>query len=317
MAKSPSPDQALIAMPSFKAMRSFVAAAKYRNFTRAAEALCVTQAAISRQIRELESHLGTELFTRTGREIRLTTAGTALYDAAQLSLLNIFQATERIRREKSDKRTLTLFCSPAFSALWLSHRLKDFFSANPDVDLNVITTQHFQVMEPGITPDVLITKTLDLGPGYLRIPLFHEIVYPVCTPLYLDTHPELKTPHGMRNSVLLDLNPYGRSQLTEQVDWNVWFAFQSHDLQIPASDSPHYFSSNDYNLLMQMALDDQGLALGWDHLVKHLIQQGRLVRPVPEELALREAVQYLMINEKKAEDPACQRLRDWLIDQFK
>lgn len=317
MAKSPSPDQALIAMPSFKAMRSFVAAAKYRNFTRAAEALCVTQAAISRQIRELESHLGTELFTRTGREIRLTTAGTALYDAAQLSLLNIFQATERIRRGKSDKRTLTLFCSPAFSALWLSHRLKDFFSANPDVDLNVITTQHFQVMEPGITPDVLITKTLDLGPGYLRIPLFHEIVYPVCTPLYLDTHPELKTPHGMRNSVLLDLNPYGRSQLTEQVDWNVWFAFQSHDLQIPASDSPHYFSSNDYNLLMQMALDDQGLALGWDHLVKHLIQQGRLVRPVPEELALREAVQYLMINEKKAEDPACQRLRDWLIDQFK
>jgi LysR family glycine cleavage system transcriptional activator len=317
MAKSPQPDQALLSMPSFKAMRSFVAAAKYRNFTRAAEALCVTQAAISRQIRELELYLDTELFIRTGREVRLTASGTALFDAAQLSLLNIFQATERIRREKSDKRTLTLCCSPAFSTLWLSHRLKDFFSANPDVDLNVITTQHFLAMEPGINPDIFVTQTSDLRPGYLRIPLFNEVVYPVCTPKYLEAHPELNTVEGMRNSVLLDLNPYGRSQLSEQVDWNVWFAFHSHDLQIPASESPHYFSSNDYSLLVQMALDDQGLALGWDHLVRHLVQQGRLVRPVTEELTLREAVQYLMINEKKAEDPACGRLKDWLIARFK
>ena len=316
MAKSPQPDQALLSMPSFKAMRSFVAAAKYRNFTRAAEALCVTQAAISRQIRELELYLDTELFIRTGREVRLTASGTALFDAAQLSLLNIFQATERIRREKSDKRTLTLCCSPAFSTLWLSHRLKDFFSANPDVDLNVITTQHFLAMEPGINPDIFVTQTSDLRPGYLRIPLFNEVVYPVCTPKYLEAHPELSTVEGMRNSVLLDLNPYGRSQLSEQVDWNVWFAFHSHDLQIPASESPHYFSSNDYSLLVQMALDDQGLALGWDHLVRHLVQQGRLVRPVTEELTLREAVQYLMINEKKAEDPACGRLKDWLIARF-
>jgi len=317
MAKSSQPDQALLSMPSFKAMRSFVAAAKYRNFTRAAEALCVTQAAISRQIRELELYLGTELFTRTGREVRLTASGTALFDAAQLSLLNIFQATERIRREKNDKRTLTLCCSPALSALWLSHRLKDFFCAHPDVDLNVITTQHFLVMEPGINPDIFITKNSDLRPGYLRMPLFHEVVYPVCTSRYLEAHPELSTLEGMRNSVLLDLNPYGRSQLSEQVDWNVWFAFQSQDLQIPASESPHYFSSNDYSLLVQMALDDQGIALGWDHLVRHLVQQGRLVRPLPEEITLRESVQYLMINEKKAQDPACGRLKDWLVAEFK
>lgn len=317
MANSMRPDQALIAMPSFKAMRSFVAAAKYRSFTRAAEALCVTQAAISRQIRDLETHLGTELFIRSGRDIQLTAAGTALFDAAQLSLLNIFQATERIRREKSDKRTLTLCCSPALSGLWLSHRLKDFFSANPDVDLNVITTQHFQGMEPGTTPDIFITKTVDLGPGYLRIPLFHEVVYPVCTPRYLEAHPELGTLEGMRNSVLLDLNPYGRSQLSEQVDWNVWFALQSQYAQIPGSDNAQYFSSNDYTLLIQMALDDQGIALGWDHLVRHLIRQGRLIRPVQEELTFSEALQYLMVNEKKADDPACVRLRDWLIAQFK
>lgn len=317
MARNSQPDQSLMKMPSFKAMRSFVAAAKYRNFTRAAEALCVTQAAISRQIRELEIYLGTELFIRTGREVKLTPSGTTLFDAAQLSLLNIFQVTERIRREKSDKRSLTLCCSPALSALFLSYKLKDFFTANPDVDLNVITTQHFLAMEPGINPDIFITKTIDLRPGYLRVPLFHEVVYPVCTPHFLEAHPELQTLEGMRQNTLLDLNPYGRSQLSEQVDWNVWFAFQSHDLQIPAAECPHYFSSNDYSLLIQMALDDQGLALGWDHLVRHLVKQGRLVRPVAEELALKESVQYLMINEKKADDPDCRQFKDWLIAQFK
>ncbi|MDU9023772.1 LysR family transcriptional regulator [Pseudomonas corrugata] len=316
MARNAPPDQALMKMPSFKAMRSFVAAARYRNFTRAAEALCVTQAAISRQIRDLETYLGTELLIRTGRELKLTPSGAALFDAAQLSLLNIFQATERIRRKKSEKHILTLCCTPAMSTLWLSHKLKDFFSANPDIDLNVITTQHFLTMEPGINPDIFIAKSSEHYPGYLRQALFHEVIYPVCTPRYLETHPELRTLEGVRNSTLLDLNPYGRSQQSEQIDWNVWFAYQSHDLQLPVSDSPHYFSSNDYSLLLQMTLDDQGVALGWDHLVRHLVQQGRLVRPVAEELSLRESIQYLMINEDKKEDPACVRLKGWLVEQF-
>ncbi|MFJ3485963.1 LysR family transcriptional regulator [Pseudomonas sp. NPDC090202] len=317
MPKSPQPDLPLINMPSFKAMRSFVAAAKYRSFTRAAEALCVTQAAISRQIRELELSLGTELFMRAGREIRLTASGTALFDAAQLSFLNIFQATERIRREQADKHSITLCCSPALSALWLSHRLKDFFSAHPGVDLNIITTQHFLAMEPGIKPDIFITKTMDLLPGYRRTALFQEVVYPVCTPRYLEQHPELRTVEGMRESVLLDLNPYGRAQLSEQVDWNVWFAFHAQHLPPANSDRPHCLSSNDYGLLVQMALDDQGLALGWDHLIGHLIKQGRLVRPVKEEMTLKESTQYLIVNEEKENEPACRSLQDWLIAEFR
>lgn len=317
MAKNAPPDQSLIAMPSFKAMRSFVAAAKYRNFTRAAEALCVTQAAISRQIRELELHLGTELFTRSGREVTLTAAGATLFDAAQLSLLNIFQATERIRREKSDKRSLTLCCSPAFSGLWLSRRMKGFFGANPDLDVNVITTQHFLAMEPGIEPDIFITKIFEPRPGYRQIPLFHEVIYPVCSPGYLAANPGLDSLEGLHRGVLLDLNPYGRSQLSEQVDWDVWFALQSHGASLPLAQSPQRFSSNDFVLLMQMALDGQGLALGWEHLVGDLLREGRLVRPVDDELVFAETVHYLICKEEVADDPACRRLKDWLIAQFR
>ncbi len=303
-------------MPSFKAMRSFVAAARYKSFTRAAQALCVTQAAISRQIRELEQYLGAELFVRTGRGMELTTAGASLFNAAQLSFLNIFQATERIRRERVDRQALTLYCSPALSAMRLSSRLREFFSAHPDIDLNVITTQNFLALEPGTQPDIFITQTLDLLPGYRRIPLFHEHVYPVCTPDYLQAHPQLRSLEGLRESVLLDLNPYGRAQMTEHLDWNVWLALNSPGIEMRSSDSPHGFSSNDYHLLMQMVLDGQGVALGWHHLVGHLVQEGRLVRPVEEALLLRDTLHYLIVNEEKAKEAACARLVEWLIAQF-
>jgi LysR family transcriptional regulator, glycine cleavage system transcriptional activator len=314
MSNGPLPDHALMKMPSFKAMRSFVAAAKHRNFSRAAQTLCVTQAAISRQIRDLELYLGTELFIRTGRELDLTEQGAALFDAAQLSLLNIYQATERIRREQNDNRRLTLCCSPALSALWLAPRLNDFIDAHPDIELNVITTAHFLNMEPGISPDIFITKRADPRPGYLTLPLFNETVYPVCTPEFLEANPQVRTLEGLRQSRLLDLNPYGRSQLSEQVDWDVWFAFQSPELHAAAS--PAFFSSNDYSLLIQMALDGRGLVLGWDHLVRHHLQQGRLVRPVEEQMILRESLQCLVVNEQQAQDPATRRLKDWLIAQF-
>jgi DNA-binding transcriptional LysR family regulator len=68
--------------------------------------------------------------------------------------------------------------------------------------------------------------------------------------------------------------------------------------------------------VVQMALDGQGMALGWDHLVRDLVSEGRLVRPVTEELTLSEALQYLIVKEEKAEDPACLRLKDWLIEHF-
>lgn len=315
MAKSPQPDPTLIGMPSFKAVRAFLAAAKYHNFTRAAEALCVTQAAISRQIRELEAHLGTELFERTSREVKLTAAGEAFYDATQLSLMNIYQATERIRREKSDKRMLTLCCSPAFASLFLGSRLASFISANPGVDLRVVTTQQFLAMEPGTQPDIFISKALDLQPGYKRLPLFHEVVYPVCTPEYLAANPQVASIEGLRESALLDLDPYGRSQMAEHVGWNVWLALLAHDTTSMAK-SPSVFSSNDYGLLMQMVLEGRGIGLGWHHLVRHLLKQGRIVRPVEEELSLKGTVHYLIINEKTENDPACIAMVQWLLAEF-
>lgn len=103
MTKPVEADKILLRIPSLRAVKSFVAAAKYRSFTRAAEALRVSQPAISRQIRELEALLEVELFRRVGRTVELTEAGTILYDAAYLSFVKIVQAAERIQSISSDK----------------------------------------------------------------------------------------------------------------------------------------------------------------------------------------------------------------------
>jgi DNA-binding transcriptional LysR family regulator len=309
-------DQTLLKMPSLRAVKCFVAAARYQSFTRAAEALCVTQAAISRQIRELEDHLGTALFERVGRSVKLTTAGSIFFDAAQLSFLNIAQAAARIRKNygSNARRSLTLCCSPAFSALWMSHRLPSFFSANPDIDLDLLTTQNFLSMEPGSQPDIFVTKMPRVRDGYVSTPLFHDRIYPVCTPNYLEAHPEIRSLEELRNGVLLDLSPYGRSQLAEHVDWSVWLAIHRLDIEDRPSGA-HHFNANDYNLLIQMVLSNQGVALGWDHLVSPLVEKGQLVRPVEQEVVLEETRHYFAVREDKADDDALKRFRSWFLDQ--
>ncbi|WP_409524309.1 LysR family transcriptional regulator [Nitrincola sp. MINF-07-Sa-05] len=314
MVKHVKPDKVLVKMPSLRAVKSFVAAAKYQSFTRAAEALCVTQAAISRQIRELEAYLGVELFNRSGRAVELTEAGSIFFDAAYLSFVNIAQAAERIKGSSNSKQLLTICCTPAFSALWLSRRLPSFFAANPDIDLNVVTTESFLQMEPGIYPDVFINKVTDPRAGYHSVPLFHDLIYPVCTPAYLEAHPDIATLEGLCDTVLLNLSPYGRAQIAEHLDWDVWFSFFDLELGVRGADSAHLFNANDYNMLIQMVLNNQGVSLGWHHLVAPLVTEGKLVKPVTESLELKEKLHYLTYAENKINNDVFCRFRDWVVD---
>lgn len=315
MSKPTPHDQMLLRMPSLRAIKCFVAAARYQSFTRAAETLCVTQAAISRQIRELEEALGTPLFHRVGRSVELTHAGTLLFDAAQMSFINIAQATSRIRTDFGNgaKRTLTLCCTPAFAALWMQHHLPDFFVQHPDIDLNLVTTQQFLHLEPGTQPDIFITKLSHVRDGYISKPLFHDRIYPVCSPAYLAAHPEVGTLGGLRDSNLLNLGPYGRAQVAEHVDWQVWLGMHHVDLEARPRDAGRYFNTNDYSLLIQFALAGQGVALGWEHLVRPLLDDGRLVQPLAEEVVLEDTRHYLAYREDRHDDVSISSFRDWFL----
>ena len=316
MEQRTNPDQTLVRMPSLRAIRTFVAAAKYQSFTRAAEALCVTQAAISRQIKELEEHLGTELFIRSGRSVKLSMDGVVFYDAAQLSFINISQAAERLRSKNRPRQTLTVCCSPAFASLWLQDRLPEFFQINPEIELRLVATQDFLAMESSLRPDVFITKMAHVRSWYTSERLFHDVVYPVCSPRYLEEHPHMQTLQNIRESDLLDLSPYGRSQLAEHVDWAVWLAFHGIDLGERAHTSRPIFSCNDYNVLVQLALQHQGVSLGWDHLVAGLLADGSLVRPLAQEVVHKERCHFLNIRADNENNEACTKFRDWIVGKF-
>ena len=313
MAKHVEPDKILMKMPSLRAIKSFVAAAKYQSFTSAAESLCVTQAAISRQIRELEDALGVKLFNRVGRSIELTEAGNIFYDAAYLSFVNIAQVTQRIENQNVQKKEVTLCCSPAFATCWLALHLPKFMALYPEINVNIITTNSILSLEPDAHPDFFISKCSTSLNGYATRPLFHDIIYPVCSPNYLKSNPEIHDLDFLNESMLLNLSPYGRAQLAEHVDWDVWFAEVQQTFQVK---NGYRFASNDYNLLINMATQDQGVCLGWHHLVCKLIEDGKLVRVGDLEARYKEKCHYLAYNEERSDDPALIIFRDWILSEF-
>ncbi|WP_109476823.1 LysR substrate-binding domain-containing protein [Paraburkholderia sp. C35] len=304
--------ETLVGALSLRAIKSFLAAAKFGSFTKAASALSVTPAAVSKQVLELEDYLGTALFVRSGRAVALTPDGEMFKDAAQLSLINIHQAAERLRKRMPARQTLTLCCSPAFSALWLHRRLPEFLQDAPDIELTVLATQNFVAMEAGVRPDVYIAKLASLRDGYDSEHLFDDVVYPVCTPHYLQRHGPIETAEELLGMSLLDLSAYGRSQISEHIDWKVWLALHDVDTNWCADIPRQLFITNDYPAIVQLALAHQGVALGWHHLVRHLVESGDLVRPLPHETVMKNRGHYLSVRKDKIETSVCKRFCEWI-----
>ncbi|MBN3815363.1 LysR family transcriptional regulator [Paraburkholderia sp. Se-20369] len=305
-------DRLLAQMPSLRALRCFVTAARYESFTQAAEVLCVTQAAISRQIKELEDSLDVALFERTGRHIALTDAGRILYNASYLSIMNIAEAAEAVRR--NDKHALTVCVSHTFSALWLSARLPSFRERFPDTRLHVMVTEHFMELDELMEPDVIITKNPPREQEFEVEPLFHDIVYPVCSPSFHDRHFRGRTlkPLDLLSQPTLNLSLLGRAQVCEHVDWRVWRNwFQQGDGSDALAENDR-LESNDYRLLVAQAEAGEGTLLGWHHLVHRQVEQGRLMRPVPDVLVFHDRHHYLITHRNAKPRPEYRQFREWL-----
>ena len=120
--------------PGLRSLRAFDAAARHLSFTRAAEDLRVTPAAISHQIRELEDQIGAPLFARTSRSMRLTREGEILKAASAESLEILTRALQRIRKLKNQQQ-LKVSASPSVGAKWLVPRLERFMAAVPGAEV--------------------------------------------------------------------------------------------------------------------------------------------------------------------------------------
>ncbi|MCB6182097.1 LysR family transcriptional regulator [Leeia sp. TBRC 13508] len=311
--KQLSTDRLLAQMPSLRALKCFVTAARHESFTKAAEILCVTQAAISRQIKELEDVLEVELFDRTGRTIKLTEAGRILYNASYLSIMNIASAADVVRR--SQHQSLNLCVSYSFSALWLSPRLASFRKAFPSIKLNITVTDNFMALEGLVQPDVIITKNPPVTAAQYEVEnLFHDIVYPVCSPSFNENNIQggIKRPLDIFNYPTLHLSIIGRDQVCEHVDWRVWRNWFQNTSDAGRFKPEEPFESNDYRLLISMAEAGEGIVLGWHHLVHRQIEKGSLVRPVDAVLEFKDRHHYLVTNKNSKVREDFQNFKSWL-----
>jgi LysR family transcriptional regulator, glycine cleavage system transcriptional activator len=124
-------------LPPLNSLRAFEAGARHLSFTRAADELHVTQAAVSHQVKALEDHLGVRLFRRLTRRLALTEEGRALLPAVSEAFDRIAEAAERIGRDAGRSRTLTVSVTPSFGARWLVHRLGRFWREHPGIELRL------------------------------------------------------------------------------------------------------------------------------------------------------------------------------------
>ena len=144
-----------------EAFRVFDAACRHMNFSRAGRELNITQAAVSRRIKGLEEHLGTQLFTRSGKNLALTPRGERLFQRVRASLDYLEESLEPFRTGSG--RSIALAASGSVSHLWLGPRLRDFARDNPDVAIHLATSD-----SPGDLAPKTTTSSFSIRPASIR-----------------------------------------------------------------------------------------------------------------------------------------------------
>jgi len=284
-------------LPPLNAVRAFEAAARSESFTRAAEELCVTPGAVSHQVKALEATLGVALFRRERQRLALTEPGREYLGVVRDALDRIALGTARLVRRQGSG-VLTVSTSPDFAAKWLVHRLGRFAEAHPGIDLRVSASAH-HVDFAREEVDVAVRHGGGDWPGLHVVRLCAERLFPVCSPRLLAGRGRIAAPSDLLRFPLLRLGDEGT--------WARWF--EAAGIRDPVPRGPVLDRAS---MLIDAAVDGQGVALARTTLAAWDLVHGRLARPV--DVSLRMANTYWVVCPKATADaPKVAALRDWLL----
>ncbi len=291
-------------LPPVNSLVAFEASARHLSFTRAGQELLISREAVSRQIRILENHLGINLFVRLYRALELTAAGKELHAVVAEGLTNIARSAASLQRLHQESK-VSITATIAIASFWLTPRLPRFRSAHPNVEIRVNVSD--------IPPD-LLAEGIDLGlrygdgnwPGLTVIHLFDVESIPVCSPDYVRRVGQMKSPEDFLENTLLSLD--GPAHSLE--NWNWWM----EELGVPMPASARLLGFDSYANVIQAAVDGQGLALGFSHVVGDLLDQGRLVRPIEHACSKGLAV-FLVAPRGIRLTPNAKDFHDWIISE--
>ncbi|MCA1444247.1 LysR family transcriptional regulator [Ensifer sp. IC4062] len=283
-------------LSSMTALICFEAAARNASFKKAAQEMNVTPAAVSHQIKALETDLGCNLFLRRSRGVELTEKGAFLFLAIQRGFEAISEAVTQIR-DRPETVDVTIRTTTAVSSLWLTPKISAFWKIHPNITVSQITSD-----VPGMTGrcDLSIHYGDPQENGVEYRKLFQDRIVALGTPAFAAQY-GISRVEDLLKAPLIHMSNEENGWTT----WADWFSALRHPLPKGRS-----FSVNNYMIALQAAQDDVGAVLGWDGLVESLMQGGRLVQLVAD--AIPSPVPFHLKIHPKATSKA-RLFADWLV----
>ena len=295
-------------LPPLNGLRTFEAAARLLNFSRAADELNVTPSAVSHQIRDLEDRVGIALFRRNRKTLLLTEAGQILLLGVQSALGVLARSMDELHA-LTHTPVLTVSVPPSVAIKWLVPRLQTFRKRHPDIDVRISTDVELPNLGSG---DVDIAVHYGDGdyPDLVAELLVANSVAPMCSPSLLEADPPLRRPEDLRHFTLLhDIG--GDEAGNPAYDWETWLA--GHGVtNVDASLGLRFNTSAD---VLNAAVAGAGVAIGKTALAVDDLKSGRLVclfgAIVPEYSAY-----YIVHAPGRAVRAKIAPFRDWLFSEF-
>lgn len=298
-------------LPSLGSFATFEVAAKHLSFTMAATELNVTQAAISQQIRGLEKALGASLFVRKHNSLELTPAGISLLRAVNQGLDSICDGVGAILAPP-DVAVITCSGTNASIACWLKPFVDLFRADNPDVTFALLASDEDDALRNFDEVDISVicgNERCEVGERLYY--LFPETVEPMCSPEYLKEHGPFNDPSSLEHARLLELHRTHWSAEAigwHPVTWEDWCRATDAAIPLPMP----FLVSNNYQLLLDAAVNGEGIILGWHHLVRALLDAGRLCRLFDKPLKVDRGY-YLKLNSTSLDKPYVLQFIDFVL----
>ncbi|MBA4775427.1 LysR substrate-binding domain-containing protein [Agrobacterium salinitolerans] len=279
-------------------LRAFEASARHLSFTRAAIELCVTQAAVSQQVKGLEKRLGVSLFQRLPRGLKITAEGEALLPTVTSSFDQMATTLDRIEAGQV-RELLFLGVVGTFAVGWLLPRLKAFQKQHPFIDVRVSTNNNrVDMAAEGLDFAIRFGQGSWHGTDAFR--LFEAPLSPLCTPKLAET---LKKPADLMEATLL------RSYRADE--WSNWFAAAG---VIPAAQVNAGIVFDTSLGMMEAALQGLGVALAPPSMFSRHLASGAIIQPFPVTISLGSY--WLTRLQSKPPTPAMQAFSDWMFDSI-
>lgn len=264
-------------LPPLNALQVFETVARYGSFTRAADHLCLTQGAVSRQILALEAYYRFALFRRSPKGLTLTAEGEQLLPAVRDSFNRIEETSDSLTRQ----RTELALKVPTCVMRWMIPRIMRFQTEHPDFQVQITTTWHHEVDFQAEPFDAAIIYGSSPGADVHAVPLFDEHLTPVCTPELVQQHP-LAGPDDLAQYTLLH-------PTRDHADWKLWLG-RAGTTCVDANAGPTFQS---LDLATSAAMQGFGIAIGDRTLVAEDLAANRLVTPF--DLAVETGSRYYFV----------------------